>query len=93
MRFQGALIRHGGVEFGVVAVKDRVVDDQQRARGAVLAAHQFFPGVPVVITGRDTSGRRRFVGRTDIARFLSRVPLDRIPWKDYDFHQPTPGAY
>jgi hypothetical protein len=84
MRFQGALIRHGQVKFGVVAVNDLVVDDQQRTRGAILAAHRFFPGVPVVITGRDTAGRRRFVGRPDIARFLSRMSIDQIPWREFE---------
>lgn len=84
MRFQGALIRHSGVEFGVVAVNDRVVDDHQRSKGVILAAHRWFPGVPVVITGRDATGRRRFVGRPDIARFLSRVSIDRIPWREFE---------
>jgi hypothetical protein len=83
MRFQGAVVREQGVSFAVVAVKKHVVDDRRRATEAIGSFQPVFPGLPVVLVAQDARGRPTYHGRQDIARFLARVPLSAIPWREY----------
>lgn len=82
MRVQGAIIREQGQTFAIVIVKPHVVQNQSEASDAIRS---FFPvfGVPVVLMAQDNGGRPTFYGRQDIARFLSNVPLNAIPWREY----------
>lgn len=83
MQFEGAVVREQGVTFAVVVVKKYVVDSPMQARSAINAFSPAFPGMPVVLMGQDSSGRATFFGRQDIAKFLSRISIGRIPWKRY----------
>ena len=40
-------------------------------------------GVPVVLMAQDGRGTPTFYGRKDIANFMSGVPLNVIPWREY----------
>lgn len=82
MRVQGAVIREQGQTFAVVIVKPHVVQDRTAANDAI---HSFTPvfGVPVVLMAQDGRGRPTYYGRDDIARYLSGVPLQAIPWREY----------
>jgi hypothetical protein len=51
--------------------------------GATRIAFKPAFGVPVVLMAQDGLGRPTFYGRQDIARFLSGVPLNAIPWREY----------
>lgn len=82
MRVQGAVIREQGQTFAVVIVKPHVVRCHATAAGMIETFTPVF-GVPVVLMAQDTRGRPTYYGRRDIARFLARVPLRAIPWREY----------
>lgn len=82
MRIQGAVIREQGQTFAVVIVKLHVVQNQADAADAIQSFTPVF-GVPVVLMAQDGQGRPTYYGRPDIARFLSKVPLRAIPWREY----------
>ena len=83
MRFQGAVIREQGVAFAVVVVKPHVINNRLQAGRATQSFQPIFPGLPVVLMAQDARGRPKYYGRRDIARFLSRVPVYAIPWREY----------
>jgi hypothetical protein len=82
--FQGALIKEQGVTFAVVIVKQRVLDMPSDA-GEFIASYQatVFPGIPVVLMAQNASGIPAYYGRRDIVRFLARVPLGAVPWREF----------
>jgi hypothetical protein len=82
MRVQGAIIREQGKTFAVVVVKPHVVQSRAAAADAIASFTPVFR-VPVVLMAQDGQGRPTFYGRQDIARFLSGVPLQAIPWREY----------
>ena len=86
MRFHGAVIREQGVTFAVVVVKRHVIDNHLEAKEAIGSFRPAFPGMPVVLMAQDQRGRPTYYGRRDISRFLSRVPIQAIPWREYTLH-------
>lgn len=82
MRVQGAVIREQGQTFAVVIVKPHVVQNLAAAADAIQGFTPVF-GVPVVLMAQDGRGRPTFYGRSDIAKFMSGVPLHAIPWREY----------
>jgi len=83
MRFQGAVIREQGVTFAIVIVKAHVLNNRSTAARTIAQFAPRFPGVPVVLMAQDSRGTPSYYGRTDIVRFMSRVPLAAVPWKEY----------
>jgi hypothetical protein len=86
MQFEGAVIREQGVTFAVVVVKRHVVDNPNVANQAIDSFRPAFPGLPIVLMGQDSSGRAKWFGRQDIARFLAKTPLGAIPWRHYSMN-------
>lgn len=82
MRVQGAVIREQGQTFAVVVVKSYVVQNRSETAKAVSGFTPVF-GLPVVLMAQDSRGRPTYYGRPDIARFMSSVPIHRIPWREY----------
>lgn len=82
MRVQGAIIREQGQTFAVVVVKPHTLRNKGKANNVIRSYTPVF-GVPVVLMAQDPRGRPTFYGRQDIARFLSRVSLSAIPWREY----------
>ncbi len=82
-KFQGAVIKEQGVTFAVVVVKKSVLDFPQQRQSAIDNFSMVFPGLPIVLMAQDVSGRPTYWGRKDLAQFLSRVPLQAIPWEEY----------
>lgn len=82
MRVQGAVIREQGQTFAVVIVKSYVVQNRSEAANAINGFMPVF-GVPVVLMAQDSRGRPTYYGRPDIAKFMSSVPIHRIPWREY----------
>lgn len=82
MRVQGAVIREQGQTFAVVVVKPHVVQNQTEADNVIRGFIPVFR-VPVVLMAQDGHGRATFYGRQDIANFMSGVPLNAIPWREY----------
>lgn len=82
MRVQGAVIREQGQSFAVVVVKAHVVRNSSAAENAICSFAPVF-GVPVVLMAQDSRGRATYYGRRDIAKFMSSVPLNEVPWREY----------
>lgn len=83
MRFKGAVVREQGVTFAIAVVKRQVIDCRSTANRTINAFAPVFPGLPVVLMAQDNRGRPTYLGRPDITRFLARVPLRAIPWREY----------
>jgi hypothetical protein len=83
MQIDGAVVREQGITFAVVAVKRHVVENRSEANQAIASFAPVFPGMPIVLMGKDSRGRATYYGRTDIARFLSRVSVNALPWKRF----------
>lgn len=83
MGFQGAVIKEQGVTFAIVIVRKSDVDNRSEANRAIASFQRVFPGIPVVLMAQDATGTPNYYGRKDIVRFLAKVPLSAIPWKQY----------
>ncbi len=86
MKFEGAVIREQGVTFAIIIVKRHLLDNNREANEVIDSFRPAFPGVPIILMGQDTAGRPTYYGRPDIARFLSRIPMRAIAWKQYTFN-------
>ena len=72
-----AIVREQGVSFGVVSVRDSVINSSSE-RDELVRVWSFELGVPTVLIGaRD----HRLYGRRDIVQFLSNVHPSRLPWR------------
>lgn len=83
MRFQGAVIREQGVTFAIVIVKTHVLQNRIEANDLALQFGDVFPGMPVILMAQDSRGVPTYYGRDDIVKFLARVHIRQIPWKEY----------
>lgn len=83
MRIQGACLKEQGVTFGILVVKHHVLQSPSERSSMQSLGIQLFGMMPIILMAQDSRGIPTYWGRSDIARFLSRVPLYRIPWKDY----------
>jgi hypothetical protein len=75
--WQVALVREQGVEFGVVLVRDHVVDTPSE-RDDLVRAWTMELGRPAVLMG---DHRHRTYGRRDIVDWLSTVHPSQLPWR------------
>lgn len=83
MMFQGALLREQGVTFAIVIVKMYVVQNNASGNDTIRSFQPAFPGVPLVLMAQDCRDVPTYFGRHDIVRFLSNVPVECIPWKQF----------
>jgi hypothetical protein len=82
MKVLGAVIREQGQTFAIVVVKQHIVQSRASAERMIADYFSLFR-VPVVLMAQDGRGRPSYFGRQDIARFMSKVPLHAIPWREY----------
>lgn len=85
MRIQGAVIREQGQSFAVVVVKSHVVQNSGMAAKAIRTFAPAF-GIPIVLMAQNSCGVPTYYGRQDIARFMASVPLNTIPWREYNIN-------
>ena len=83
MKFQGALIKEQGVTFGIVVVKSHVLHNDAESESMRRFGTQVFGLVPIVLMAQNSRGVPTYSGRRDIVKFLTRVPLRAIPWREY----------
>lgn len=83
MRFQGAVIKEQGVTFGVLIVKQHILNDLTRRDALVLEGSRLFGGIPTVLMAQDFNGTPTYYGRSDISKFMASVPFEAVPWKEY----------
>jgi hypothetical protein len=85
MKVQGAVIKEQGITFAIVVVKRRVIQNTFQANKTSQSFGNLFPGMPVILMAQNNRGTPTYYGRRDIVRFLSKVPMHAIPWKEYTF--------
>lgn len=83
MKFQGAVVKEKGIKFAIVVVKRHIVQNSYQAKKAISTFQPIFGPIPVILMGQDSRGRATYYGRRDIVRFLAKVPLKAIPWREY----------
>ena len=83
MKFQGAVITEQGITFAIVIVKNHIINNKQKAIETIESFVSVFPGIPIILMAQNTRGVPIYYGRDDIARFMAKVPLTAIPWKEY----------
>lgn len=83
MRFQGAVVREQGVTFGIVVVKPSVLSIPSSREAMQEFGVEAFGFMPIVLMAQNARGVPTYWGRKDIVNFLSRVPMQCIPWKEY----------
>lgn len=83
MKFQGALVTEQGVTFGIVLVKQHILNDAEERANATVFGKQAFGPVPIILVAQNSRGVLTYWGRSDIAKFLSRISMHRIPWREY----------
>lgn len=83
MKFQGAVINEQNVTFAIVVVKKTVLENKTTANKAINSFQHIFPGLPIILMAQNTKGIPTYYGRDDISKFLSKTPLQNIPWKEY----------
>ncbi|WP_405283445.1 hypothetical protein V3331_16370 [Gaopeijia maritima] len=71
--------------FAIVVVKRSVINDRGRASEAADSFRTIFGPVPIVLVAQDTRGTATYFGRDDIVRFLAKISMSRIPWKEYTY--------
>ena len=86
MQLEGAVIKEQGQTFAVVVVKTHITDNRHEAAQASQSFSRCFPGMPIVLMSQDSRGTPTYFGSRDLANFLSRVSMTRIPWKRYSFN-------
>ncbi|MBM4286800.1 MAG: hypothetical protein FJ135_01400 [Deltaproteobacteria bacterium] len=77
------MTRDQGVKFAVIVVRKSVIGNTLYADHPIRSFQHFFGGIPVVLMAQDHRGKPTYYGRRDIVRFLSVVPLNAIPWREY----------
>lgn len=82
-QIEGAVIREQGVTFAIVIVRPSVIQNTIEASQAIQSFEPIFPGMPVVLMAQDSRGTPTYYGRRDLSQFMSRVPLQAVPWKRY----------
>lgn len=80
-KFDIALVREQGVDFAVVNVKRRVLDDRRAQENLATTLAPHVGAIPVVFMSEDSRGRATYVGRRDLVRFLSNVFVEQLPWR------------
>ena len=79
MKITAAITKEQGVTFTVILVKTGVISsNREQVR---TSAPSNFPR-PIILA-EQSHRKMKYHGRTDIVRFLSNVPYQALPWKDY----------
>ena len=82
-QIEGAVVKEQGVRFAIVVVKDDIIQDISKSQEAITAYRHVFPGMPIILLGRDSQGKSTYCGPEDIVNFLAEVDPERIPWRRY----------
>lgn len=83
MKIHGAVIKEQGVTFAIVIVKAEVLNNRVAAQASIASFSVLFPGMPLIVMAQDSRGVPTYFGRQDIVRFLAKVPIRTIPWREY----------
>lgn len=82
MQFQGALIKEQGVTFGIILVKESVLNNSLQRDSISKQGTTIFGAIPIILAAQSGSNFK-YYGRKDIVDFLASISPSRIPWKKY----------
>ncbi len=84
IKFRGALIKEQNLTFAVVEVSPSILDAGEPAVRKERERYEpVFRDIPIVLAARGADKRVRFLGRSDLVRYLMKAGWSRIPWKRY----------
>jgi len=81
-QIEGAIVKEQGTTFAIVVVKHDIIQTNEN-KEAVNAYRNVFPGMPIILMGKDSLGKSAYYGPKEIVSFLSKVDPHRIPWRRY----------
>lgn len=82
-QIEGAIVNDQGVKYAIVVVKHDVVQHIGENEEAINAYRHIFPGMPIILLGKDWQGKSTYYGPKEIVNFLATVDPNRIPWRRY----------
>jgi hypothetical protein len=83
MQIQAAAISLLDKKFVVAAAQMELVQSAGEADMAIEQLQEHF-GVPVVLMALAESGSPNYYGDSELVELLRGVPVDEMPWKEYD---------
>jgi hypothetical protein len=84
LSFQGAVMKEQSVTFALVVVRPSLLNDHTEAVKLMdKVGRAAFPGLPVILVAQNERGVPTYLGRQDIVRFLSTIPIQSISWKNF----------
>ena len=82
MKFHGALVKAQGIIFGIIIVKPWVLNNGASSNKCRTFGRKVFGPIPLILMAPDSHGVPTYSGRRDIVRFLVRLPIQAIPWRE-----------
>ena len=84
MKFQGVLLQEQGVRFGIIIVRFEVMNNAAEEAKIRAFGTKLFGPIPIVLMAQDAMGSPIYSGRSDLVKFLAKVPVRNIPWREYE---------
>jgi hypothetical protein len=81
--FEAAIVKRQGITFAIVAVSQQVLDQKIVAGRTRNRLKPLFGNLPIVLMAQGSDGIPTYYGRRDLVRFLTRVKLKNLPWREY----------
>jgi hypothetical protein len=85
MKVQAAAISLQGQKFAVVLAQLDLIHNSGEADLAIDTLQPKFGGVRVVLMAQKEDGTPVYYGEQDLIQMLEDVPIDKMPWKEYQF--------
>lgn len=86
MKVQAAAISLQGHNFAVVLAQMDLIQNPGEADLAIDTLQPKFGGVPVVLMAQKDDGSPVYYGEQDLIQSLEDLPVDKMPWKEYQFN-------
>jgi hypothetical protein len=86
MKVQAAAISLQGQNFAVALAQMELIRNPGEADLAIDTLQPKFGGVPVVLMAQKEDGTPVYYGDQDLVELLEDLPVDKMPWKEYQFN-------
>ena len=84
MKVQAAAISMQSIRFVVVVSGIDLVQSSGEADMAIESLQPHFGGVPIVLMAQREDGSPVYYGDSDLVELLRDVPLEKMPWQEYN---------
>ncbi|GAB6153558.1 hypothetical protein JCM17380_23080 [Desulfosporosinus burensis] len=82
-QIEGAIVKEQDITFAIVVVKPHIIQSNSEIQEARNAYSHVFPGMPIILMGKDSQGNATYNGKKEIVNFLAQIDPGRIPWRRY----------